>query len=578
MIAFVVRQGAGFAVQLHGDDLHPLGPVGRIDDAAEFAELERLHRPRWVWNDTAGSYPLLLVAGVTVDRCHDVTAIERILMSRAGRYGEPAGAAAVSARRHGTVVLPDQEPAGTWPAVELGLFDAAAPVTDRVPLTLPVLLEAYVDQLERLPGLAGSPPGEAVDVAPGALRLLLAAESASALVAAEMGHLGMPWQVVEHVRILTEKLGARPPAGERPPAMSALAEQIDAAFGHPVNPDSALEVRSAFQRAGYDIPSTRSWVIREIEHPAVAPVLAYKELHRLYTANGWNWLGQWVRDGRFHAEYVAGGVVSGRWATRGGGALQIPKVVRSAVVAEPGFRLVVADAAQLEPRVLVAVSNDAELAALAGADDLYTALAQVGFSHQRAKAKLAMLGAMYGQTSGEAGRLLAGLRSRFPDAMDYVEQAARRGEQGRLVSSVLGRVCNPPGGWWQAVADGAGAAATPAQERRGRQIARDRGRFTRNFVIQASAADWAAVWLSCLRRELRAKVPSAELVFFQHDELMVHARAEDAAAVAELVTASANEASRLVFPRWHAIADRSGGPAGLVPVRPAVVSVYSDAK
>ena len=42
-------------------------------------------------------------------------------------------------------------------------------------------------------------------------------------------------------------------------------------------------------------------------------------------------LEQWVRGNRFHAEYLSGAVVSGRWATRGGGALQIPRVLRQAV-------------------------------------------------------------------------------------------------------------------------------------------------------------------------------------------------------------------------------------------------------
>lgn len=433
------------------------------------------------------------------------------------------------------------------------------------------LLAAYLDQRERLADLVGSPAGELIDVQPGALRLLTAAESASGLVAAEMGFVGMPWSAEVHDRILSGLLGPRPPAGDRPVSMAKLAAEIDDAFGHPVNADSAMELRAAFRGVGFNIETTRSWVIKGLDHPAVRPVLQYKELHRLYTANGWSWLAQWVRDGRFRADFVPGGVVSGRWATRGGGALQIPKVVRRAVVAEPGYRLVVADAAQLEPRVLIAVSGDERLARLAAAEDLYTALAQVGFSGQRAKAKVAMLGLMYGQTSGEAAALLATLRSHFPVAMDYLEKAARRGEQGRLVSSVLGRASTRPGADWQAlVTAGAGPAATAAEERRGRQAARSWGRFTRNFVIQASAADWAAVWLSCLRRELRARVPAAELVFFQHDELIVHVPDAAAGQVAALVTATAAEAGRLVFP--HAAA------GWRIPVVPSIVGCYADAK
>ena len=143
-------------------------------------------------------------------------------------------------------------------------------------------------------------------------------------------------------------------------------------------------------------------------------------------------------------------------------------------------------------------------------EDLYTALANDGFGGDRAHAKVAMLGAMYGATSGEAGRLLATLRDRYPDAMACVENAARQGEGGDVVYSVLGRACPPPSEAWREVVElGSRQDATDAERRRASQYARDRGRFTRNFVVQASAADWASVWLSGLRRDLAA-VPGAE--------------------------------------------------------------------
>ena len=95
-------------------------------------------------------------------------------------------------------------------------------------------------------------------------------------------------------------------------------------------------------------------------------MLEYKELARLYVAHGWSWLDSWVHNGRFRPEYVVGGVVSGRWATRGGAALQLPKLLRTAVRADPGWTFVAADAAQLEPRVLAALSQDSRLAEVAG--------------------------------------------------------------------------------------------------------------------------------------------------------------------------------------------------------------------
>src|SRR5262249_395766 len=196
--------------------------------------------------------------------------------------------------------------------------------------------------------------------------------------------------------------------GLRPQRLADLAAQISAALGgRPVNPDSPAQVLRALAAAGVRVPSTRAHVLRDVDHPAAALLLEYKELASLYAAPGWPWLEESVGGGRFEREYVVGGVVSGRWATRGGGALQIPRVLRRAVVADPGWVLVVADAAQLEPRVLAALAGDEALAAAAGTGDLYQALADA-FGGERANAKIALLSAMYGGAARPARPTLAG--------------------------------------------------------------------------------------------------------------------------------------------------------------------------
>ncbi len=293
-------------------------------------------------------------------------------------------------------------------------------------------------------------------------------------------------------------------------------------------------------------------------------MLSYKELQRLWVANGWSWLDSWVHGGRFRPEYVVGGVVSGRWATRGGAALQLPRALRTAVRADPGWSLVVADAAQLEPRVLAALSGDHGLASVSTGVDLYSRLAAEAFDGDRQHAKIAMLSAMYGGTAGGAAALLATLRKRFPQAVDYVERAARAGEEGRLVRSQLGRTSPPPSEAWRNLT---GSSDTDeGAERRSRQAAREWGRFTRNFVVHASASDWALTVLATLRRRLAGT--EAHLVFFQHDEVLVHCPEQTAERVAAEVTASAAEASTLVF----------GDAEVRFPLQAAVVDCYADAK
>jgi DNA polymerase-1 len=383
---------------------------------------------------------------------------------------------------------------------------------------------------------------------PGRFRLLVAAESAGALAAAEMNRHGLPWRADAHDEVLLELLGEPSPMGP-PRRLVELTAQISAAFGGArIRPEAPADVLRAFSRAGIALSSTRAWVLREVDHPAVPLLIEFKELYRVWTAHGWNWRHQWVHNGRFHPEYVAGGVVSGRWATRGGGALQIPKVVRRAVVADEGWTFVVADAAQLEPRVLAAMAGDARLAAAAATGDLYDALARDAFGGDRPKAKVAMLGAMYGQTGGAAVPALAALQARFPTAWDYVERAARTGENGGLVRSWLGRTCPPAG-----------------EEAMSPEHARARGRFTRNFVVQATAAEWALALLAALRARIAGT--EAQLVFFVHDEFVLHVPRAMADEVAAAVVACAEQAGRLLFP---------DSPVRF-PLDVSVVTCYADA-
>jgi DNA polymerase family A len=541
-----------------------LGPPRRATDlAAAIAEREAADHPRWVWASTADLYPSLLRAGVRVARCHDLELTEALLLGQAGRWGAPRSLAAAHARLHDLPVPPDPPPRIAEPPgfAQGALFETlgAAPAAAGFD-ALTATLEVYADQLRRLAEVRF----------PGRFRLLVAAESAGALIGAEMGHTGLPWRADVHDELLRELLGPPQPVGP-PRRLAELTAEINDAFGvRGLHPDSPAEVVKAFARAGVEVPNTRAWVLRKVDHPAVRPLLAYKELYRIWTAHGWSWCDAWVSDGRFRPEYVPGGVVSGRWATRGGGALQVPKVVRRAVIADPGWRFVVADAGQLEPRVLAAVSGDARLAAAGAAGDLYAALATDSFDGDRARAKIALLGAMYGQTGGAAIPALAVLRQRYPVAFEFVEAAARTGEAGGLVRSWLGRTC-PPAGAGRTDEVGGGGLDPPeevgsAELSQGGAPGRARGRFTRNFVVQATAAEWALVLLATLRTALEGT--KAELVLFVHDEVVVHCPADQADEVVAAVHASAEQAGRLLF----------GATAVRFPLDVSTVGAYADAK
>ncbi|HEY4225307.1 MAG TPA: bifunctional 3'-5' exonuclease/DNA polymerase [Pseudolysinimonas sp.] len=515
------------AVELE-DDGRELRRV-QLDDGqlAGFVREREPRHPRWIWNDTSTWYLPLLEAGVRIERCIDLRLSHRILR----RAASAAASALATSPRDGW-----DRPAAVVPDAAVTLFDLEPPPSDDDPVA---------EWMRQRAAVEGSTQA-------GRLALLLAAESVGALVAVEMRFAGLPWSPERHDELLTELLGPRPAPGLRPARMEALLAQVREALDEPdVNPDSPVELVKGLQRAGIRATSTRSWELKQIEHPAIEPLLEYKKLARLYTANGWHWAEEWVRDGRFHPVYVPGGVVTGRWAADGGGALQLPKQVRGAVIADPGWTFVVADASQLEPRVLAAMSGDGAMARAGQAQDMYQGMVDAGAVETRPQAKYGMLGAIYGGTTGESGRMKPRIERAFPVAMAYVENAARAGERGEVVSTWLGR-SSPPGH-----GDAYDETASDAQLQQLRSDARSWGRFTRNFVVQGTAAEWAMCWMGSLRRRLwqlgggdeaDAALPERpHLVFFLHDEVIVHAPAHLAAEVEAALRESAAEAGRLLF-------------------------------
>ncbi len=528
--------------------------VPRARFAAEVAMLERDH-PRWVWDDSSRWYPILLAAGVRVERCVDLRLCHAILRNSELTAGSDL-ALAPAGPWDSAPEQPEREREGTL--FDLVEQDEPSPKADP--------LREFRLQQEAV----------AASAEPGRIRRLLAAESAGALIAAELTHAGLPWRADVHDSVLEELLGPRPAQGERPSKLEALLGRVRELLDQPeLNPDSPAELLKGLSRAGLPATSTRSWDLKQIDHPAIAPILEYKKLARLMSANGWHWVDRWVHDGRFRPDYVPGGVVTGRWATSGGGALQLPKQVRAAAVADQGWKLVVADAAQLEPRILAAMSGDRGMIEAGSAGDLYEGIVKRGAVKTREQAKLALLGAMYGATTGESGRLLPALARSYPAAIGLVENAARAGERGDPVSTRLGRSSPPPGEAWHEVQAAAMAdGATEAARNRARSDARSWGRFTRNFVVQGTAAEWALCWMASLRRRLTVLADdawltdAAHLVFFLHDELVVHCPAAATGRVEEEIREAADEAGRLLF--------------GELPVRfpltVAVVDNYGQAK
>ena len=132
-----------------------------------------------------------------------------------------------------------------------------------------------------------------------------------------------------------------------------------------------------------------------------------------------------------------------------------------------------------------------------------------------------MLGAMYGATTGESGRLVPRLARAYPRAMALVDAAAARGRARRSVTTLLGRSSPRPGAAWHEVQSRASQPdATAADERRARLDARGTGaaspatswcraarRSGRCAGWRASAPGWPRS--ARRRRQLRAARPAS---------------------------------------------------------------------
>jgi DNA polymerase-1 len=499
------------------------------------ADLERAEAPRWIIRSARDIYPMLLDGGVRLGRTHDLLLCHAILRDT-DKVARPLPPSAAWIRREPTDAAPalfdvdEQDDAGDPVAEVLDQFRAQRRVIEQ----------------ER----------------DGRLTLLCAAESAGGLIAEEMRAAGLPWDEGVHDAILTETLGTRPAAGGLPSRMVELGDRVRAILSDStLHLDSQPKLLRALHRVGVHVESTSRWELATQSHAVVEPLLAYKKLSRLLSANGWAWLAEWVQDRRFRPVYIPGGVVTGRWASAGGGALQLPRSLRPAVRADPGWTLVVADVAQLEPRMLAAMASDKAMARAAQGSDLYEGVVASGAVETREQAKYAVLGAMYGATTGDSGRLVPRLRKVYPRAMALVDTAARTGEDGGVVSTWLGRSSPRPSAEWADLQSRAtGADADPAEVALARRRARDWGRFTRNFIVQGTAAEWSLIWLAEIRHRLQrapeSAVPAAasgpfarqpHLAFFLHDEVILHVPEEQADAAAHAVRVAASVATRRLF-------------------------------
>jgi DNA polymerase I-like protein with 3'-5' exonuclease and polymerase domains len=289
----------------------------------------------------------------------------------------------------------------------------------------------------------------------------------------------------------------------------------------------------------------------------VDAILEYQDLNKLMTTYVMPYLGGEVTrttmgkekvfdkkslliNGRVHTNFKAHGAETGRFSSSDPNLQNIPsageygKLIRNLFVAPPGYKLIVADYSQIEPRIIASFSKDPIMVKnYLDGEDIYTTIGNT-MGVDRKAGKVLVLSIAYGVgpekiaasigcTVTDAKNLLNRFTEKFNDISKYKAKIIRQAlakSPVPYVPTVYGRRRYLP---------------DLKSKEIGLRARAERQAF--NTVIQGSAADLMKLAIirahSCLVTE-----PDANVILTVHDELVTVAREDLAESVAEAVRES----------------------------------------
>jgi DNA polymerase I-like protein with 3'-5' exonuclease and polymerase domains len=360
----------------------------------------------------------------------------------------------------------------------------------------------------------------------------------------------------------------------RPFSMNSIKEKQELLFslkpeGRGIKPN--LRIRVALTVKGQEVAATNPSALG-IQHYSVSSdalefyrskdelvdaILEYQDLNKLMTTYVMPYLGGEITrttmgkekivdkkslmiDGKVHTNFKAHGAETGRFSSSDPNLQNIPssgqygKLIRNLFVAPPGYKLVVADYSQIEPRIIASFSNDPIMVNnyLTGGD-IYTAIGDT-MGVDRKAGKVLVLSIAYGvgpekiaQSIGcsvsDAKDLLNRFEEQFSDISKYKAKVIRM-SSGRspipYVETIFGR-----------------RRYIPELKSKDRSLKSRADRQAFNTVIQGSAADLMKLAMvrahSCFLDE-----PDVNVVLTVHDELVTVAREDLAEETAEAIRES----------------------------------------
>src|SRR5438874_7533677 len=298
-------------------------------------------------------------------------------------------------------------------------------------------------------------------------------------------------------------------------------------------------------KTGY---STDTRVLRTIrgEHEVVPVLEEWRELSKLINTYLGPLPSMIGADGRLHTTFNQAVAATGRLSTSNPNLQAIPirtglgREIRTAFVAEPGWKLVSSDYSQVELRILAHVSGEPKLReAFARGEDIHTSTAAEVLGKDAATltkderniAKMVNFGIIYGISAfglsenleisrEDAQTYIDAYLARFPHVQDFIARTIEQASADGYVTSLLGR-----------------RRPVPEIRASNRQTRGFGERIAVNFVMQGSNADIIKVAMIRIADRLREEGRGARLVLQVHDELLLEVPDVEVSKVRELVRA-----------------------------------------
>lgn len=306
--------------------------------------------------------------------------------------------------------------------------------------------------------------------------------------------------------------------------------------------------------------STDSEVLEELAaiHPLPAKIIDYRQYAKLKSTYV-DGLATMVcpRTGRVHASFHQAVTATGRLSCSDPNLQNIPvrteegREIRSAFVAEEGWRLISADYSQIELRMLAHFSQDERLCeAFHRDEDIHTAVAAEVFGvphtevtpEMRRKAKAVNFGVIYGQTpfglakqlrisKEEAAAFIDAYFARYPGIDRFLLGVLQECRRQGFVRTILGRKRRI-----------SGVRENPTRQRNLPE------RTAINTVVQGSAADLIKLAMIRVRNALREAGLAARMILQVHDELVFECPADEVSPTAGIVRREMESVMKLNVP------------------------------